>query len=137
MFEHHGDVEIKVSGDIIRAVPKGYWNEEAADFLYNAYAQAIFPLVGRVWGSLVILDEWKLATPGFEPLMLKNTEHAINFGMAYEAFVAQELTSIQLAQMERAKPTDYDESQYQRVYFKTEREALAWFKENGLDCGEF
>jgi len=128
----HGEFNIKIVNHIIEITMIGAWNVEcaiAAIEQFKINAQQLFP---DQWVCLVILDNWQLATPDAEPLILEFQEWCLRNNQVIEATVlGDEFKNAKQYQMEHYLSNI--ESIIEQKYFMTKNEALTWLKVKGFD----
>ena len=131
VFNPHGQFHIALSHQVVKVVCKGAWNLETMQLYAKACSEQVRPLFGQQWAMLSDINEWELATPDVEPLLIETFKQAIVLGLKREAVVNSSGT-VKLDQFNITLPAIPND--FERRFFTTESEARQWLAEEGFMC---
>lgn len=126
----HGNWTIEVYDRVIITCTSGAWNKEAMQEFCAEYRRKAAPILGAPWASLLMIDNWELGVPEFEPLLKSHLNWATENGLSREAAVF-EGGHLREEQMRRNIPTNGPF--YQRKNFRTLQQASGWLEGQGFE----
>ena len=130
-MEIHGQFKIRLINQIMEMTLSEAWNEECAIEAIKQFKTNARNLLPHKWACLIILDNWKLATPDVEPLVLELQKWCTENNQSVEATVlGREIIHAKQYQMDHY--LFGMENTIEQKYFSTKDEALKWLKTKGF-----
>ena len=127
---HHGNFNIKLSGNVLCATLSGTWNSQTADMFAQDFMTQVSPLLGKPWGHLVLLDEWDLGVPEIIPVVERLVTWCIENGLAKAAHV---YSPSMIKQYHLNEMVVEEFGEFQRNSFGRQSEAEAWLAASGFN----
>lgn len=126
----HGNYRLACSNRIIEIVAIGSWNEATIQHLFEQLNELIDSFNGAPFATLVDIRGFALGTPEFKQITIDGTELIVERGLVSDAYVlgASSLSENMVRDMSPKKIND----QYERQFFYSHLEALAWLHRRGF-----
>ncbi len=128
IFQPHGQYSMSVSGRIFHVKCKGAWNAETMKLYASDALERTKHLFGQPWAMISDIDEWELATPDVEPILIWLLDQGVKNGLVREAVVNNH-GRIKLKQFNVSMPND---PRFERKMFTTEVLAKEWLSNEGF-----
>ncbi|MEH6449161.1 MAG: hypothetical protein V7765_10860 [Oleispira sp.] len=128
-LSHHGNFDIKVSGNILCATLLGSWNSQTAEAFSEQFMIQAVPLMGSSWGHLVLLDDWDLGVPETVPVIEHLVAWCLENGLTRAAHV---YSPSMIKQYHLNKMVIEEIGVFQRNSFTQKTEAEAWLAASGF-----
>lgn len=128
-LSHHGNFDIKVSGNILCATLSCSWNRQTAEAFSKQFIIQAEPLQGKAWGHLVLLDDWDLGVPETVPVIERLVGWCLEHGLTRAAHV---YSPSMIKQYHLNKMVVEEIGAFQRHSFAHQAEAEAWLAASGF-----
>lgn len=128
-LSHHGNFELKVSGNIICATLSGSWNVQTAELFSEQFMLQATPLLSDDWGHLVLLEDWDLGVPEIIPIIERLVSWCIEHGLVR---AAQVYSPSMIKQYHLNEMVVEEFGAFQRNSFADQRNAEAWLTAAGF-----
>ena len=122
--------KVSVSKNVVRCSLNGKWNVYTARRFDIEMRTVVQSIKTQPWGHLVLLDEWVLGTPEFEPVIFELVSWCFRNNVKATALVFPEnaLKAFQLGKVGLRKFED------DRVmHFSDEKRAIDWLASKGFE----
>jgi hypothetical protein len=126
-LSHHGDFDIKVSGNILCAKLSGSWNSQTAEQFAEEFIANADCLIGQPWGHLVLLEDWDLGVPEIVPIIERLVSWCIENGLTR---AAQVYSPSMIKQYHLNEMVVEEFGDFHRHSFASQGEAEAWLAES-------
>lgn len=128
-FGPHGTYRVTRKGNIIEVIAIDEWNDVTANQLFSEVNMLRKEITTSTWATLIDVKDWVLGTPDMQQLTMNGTKIMHSKGMLKEAFVTGlNEGSLTMAQLHAMTPTL---DGYERKFFKSHLEAIAWLLDEG------
>ena len=121
--------KLSVHNNLVRSEFTGQWSKKTAQ-RYNAETrERVQPIKHQPWGHLVLLEDWLLGTPEFEPIIIDLVTWCFHNNVKATAIVFPDnaLKSYQLSKLKLFEAED------ERVkYFNNQTDAKNWLAAKGF-----
>lgn len=125
----HGDWDLQRVGRVLVTQTAGAWNLPAMELFCQEYLQQIEPICEQPWASLLLIDQFELGVPEFEPLLKALLHNLTERNLVREAAVFSG-GYLREQQMQRNLPLH--KTAYQRRNFTDIEQACHWLQREGF-----